>query len=71
MNILKLYMIQVVFEGETTLWEHVEYIFECGRDRVSYFYKVLGNGSLDNARFFEGFLRDDPRLEARVLTDGR
>ena len=46
-------MIQVVFEGETTLWERVEYIFECGRDRVSYFYKVFGNGSLDNARFFE------------------
>jgi len=55
-------MIQVVFEGETTLWERVEYIFECGRDRVSYFYKVFGNGSLDNARFFEGFLKDDPRL---------
>jgi hypothetical protein len=40
----------------------VEYVFECSEDRVSYYYKVYGSGSLDNARFFEGFLKDDPRL---------
>lgn len=55
----------VSFKGRTTLWEAVEYRFVCEPTRVLYSYTVQGKGALDNARFFEGFLEDDPRMEDR------
>jgi len=54
--------IDLVFSGVTSLWEKVDYTFTCMADRVLYGYCVTGEGSLDEARFFEGFLRDDPRM---------
>ena len=51
------------FSGKTTLWEKVVYKFECFEDKVLYGYTVEGSGSIDNARFFEGFLKNDPRME--------
>lgn len=56
---------EVRFIGRTTLWQKAEYTFQCFEDRVLYSYEVFGNGSLDNARFFEGFLKDDPRMQDR------
>jgi len=55
----------VSFTGRTTLWDKVEYIFQCFKDRLLYSYTVFGRGNLDNARFFEGFLKDDPRNDER------
>ena len=52
----------VSFTGETTLWKKVTYTFQCQEDKVLYSYQVAGEGRLDNARFFEGFLKDDPRM---------
>jgi hypothetical protein len=52
-----------VFTGRTTLWERVEYVFECSPERVVYGYKVFGKGKLEEVRFFEGFQQDDPRME--------
>ena len=54
--------IEIVFTGKTTLWETTEYVFTCLEEKVLYGYRVSGEGSLDNARFFEGFLKDDPRM---------
>jgi hypothetical protein len=51
------------FTARTTLWESVEYEFECLEDRVLYGYRVVGKGALDDVRFFEGFRADDPRRE--------
>lgn len=51
------------FIAKTTLWERTEYNFTCLPEKVLYGYKVTGEGSLDNARFFEGFLKDDPRMK--------
>ncbi len=60
-------MIELVFTGKTTLWEKVEYTFKCFKDKALYSYRVYGNGSLDNARFFEGFLKDDPCMEKKLV----
>ncbi|OHB54183.1 MAG: hypothetical protein A2Y12_17055 [Planctomycetes bacterium GWF2_42_9] len=57
--------IDVIFAGKTTLWNRVEYCFSCYNTRVLYAYKVEGCGSLDDVRFFEGFIKDDPRLLAK------
>lgn len=54
--------IKIYFTGKTTLWNKTEYIFFCYPDKILYGYKVYGTGKLDNARFFEGFIRDDPRF---------
>ena len=51
----------VVFKGQTTLWDEVEYVFECSEEKVLYRYTVKGSGMLETVRFFEGFLKDDPR----------
>ena len=56
---------QVIFRGKTTLWEKAEYTFSCEPARVLYGYKVFGKGAVDNARYFEGFLADDPRMKER------
>lgn len=56
--------VEIVFGGKTTLWEKAEYIFKCRPGQILYGYRVYGNGALDNARFFEGFLEHDPRMEA-------
>jgi len=55
----------VSFVGKTTLWEKAVYTFRCLEDKVLYSYKVDGDGKLDNARFFEGFLKDDPRMKSK------
>jgi len=52
---------RLVFTGKTTLWEKVEYIFELQDERVIYSYRVHGTGKLEVARYFEGFLQNDPR----------
>jgi len=57
--------VDVSFTGRTTLWDKVEYIFQCFKDRLLYSYTVFGRGNLDNARFFEGFLKNDPRNDER------
>jgi len=57
--------VHLSFAGESTLWEKVIYTFHCCEDKVLYSYKVYGSGALDNARFFEGFLRDDPRIKSK------
>jgi hypothetical protein len=41
----------------------VEYIFECGPEKIVYKYRVYGRGKLETVRFFEGFLKDDPRMQ--------
>lgn len=53
----------LVFNGRTTLWDQVEYIFTCDDDKVLYHYRVHGQGELETIRFFEGFLKDDPRMD--------
>lgn len=55
----------LTFVGKTTLWDKVEYRFECRSDKVLYNYTVHGKGSLDNARFFEGFEEDNPNVKDR------
>ena len=55
--------VRVTFVGKTTLWEKVEYAFTCEPDRVVYGYRVYGRGTLDEVRFFEGFVADDPRMD--------
>ena len=45
---------------ETTLWDKVVYTLQCEDTRVLYGYSVYGEGKIDMARFFEGFLKDDP-----------
>lgn len=55
----------LTFRGKTTLWPEVEYVFTCREDAVEYGYTVHGQGKIDNARFFEGFLADDPRMKDR------
>ena len=55
--------IEISFTGRTTCWDRVEYIFMCLDDRVMYGYTVHGNGRLENARFFEGFLADDSKMQ--------
>ena len=57
--------VKLVFSGTTSLWEKVEYIFECFEINVLYSYRVMGKGKLDNARFFEGFIANDPRLDKK------
>lgn len=52
----------LVFRGQTTLWDSVEYVFECDEEKVLYHYTVKGAGKLETVRFFEGFLKDDPRM---------
>ena len=54
--------IQVKFTAKTTVWDKAEYIFNIDDDRVVYHYKVYGDGALETVRFFEGFLKDDPRM---------
>ncbi len=53
--------VTVTFAGVTTLWEKAQYTFTCQEDKVLYAYKVSGAGKLDSARFFEGFVENDPR----------
>ncbi|MDF7827076.1 hypothetical protein P4B35_23840, partial [Pontiellaceae bacterium B12227] len=55
--------VMLVFTGRTTLWERVEYVFECRPETVLYGYKVYGKGQLEEVRFFEGFRQNDPRME--------
>ena len=55
--------VEISFMGRTTCWDRVEYTFTCQDDRVLYGYTVHGKGKLENARFFEGFLKDDPKME--------
>jgi hypothetical protein len=52
----------VTFTAKTTAWDKVEYIFTLTENRVVYHYKVFGSGKLETVRFFEGFLRNDPRM---------
>ena len=52
----------LIFHGRTTLWDDVEYVFECDEQKVLYHYTVKGAGKLETVRFFEGFLKDDPRM---------
>jgi len=52
----------LVFQGRTSLWDKVEYTFTCTEDQLLYSYKVYGDGELETVRFFEGFLKDDPRM---------
>ena len=54
---------EIVFVGKTNCWDRVEYTFTCLKDRVLYGYTVHGRGRIENARFFEGFLNNDPRME--------
>jgi len=53
----------IIFNGKTTLWDKVEYIFECWEEKIVYYYRVHGEGKLETVRFFEGFLADDPRTD--------
>ncbi|NIP92187.1 MAG: hypothetical protein GWO24_01425, partial [Akkermansiaceae bacterium] len=55
--------ITLTFAGRTTLWDRVEYVFECGPETVLYGYKVFGRGALEEVRFFEGFRQNDPRMD--------
>ena len=55
----------ITFTGRTTCWDKVEYVFECTKDRVVYYYNVYGTGGLETVRFFEGFLKDDPRMDEK------
>ena len=55
--------VHISFKGITTLWEKTIYVFECSSDFITYHYKVQGNGVLDNAMFFEGFLKNDPKMD--------
>ncbi|MDR0497849.1 MAG: hypothetical protein LBH42_09565, partial [Treponema sp.] len=55
--------VQVKFTARTTVWNKAEYIFDITEDHVVYYYKVYGEGNLENVRFFEGFLKDDPRMD--------
>ncbi|MCC7145610.1 MAG: hypothetical protein IT443_04120 [Phycisphaeraceae bacterium] len=57
--------VTLAFTGQSTLWEKVVYTFTCTPQRVFYSYTVHGQGSLDNARYFEGFLKDNPKLADR------
>lgn len=57
--------ITIFFSGITTLWDSAEYVFECFEQRVLYLYRVTGKGNLDNARFFQGFLRENPKLKGK------
>jgi len=57
--------VRIVFSASTTAWDKVEYIFDIFNERVVYFYKVYGDGKLEDVRFFEGFLKDDPRMEEK------
>lgn len=58
---------RVVFSGTTTIWNKAEYIFDIGEDRVVYHYKVYSDKdsgqTLEDVRFFEGFLKNDPRMD--------
>lgn len=56
---------RVKFTARTTIWRKAEYIFDIDDDRVVYHYKVYGDGSLENVRFFEGFIKDDPRMDQK------
>ncbi|MFZ4703982.1 MAG: hypothetical protein ACOYMG_28390, partial [Candidatus Methylumidiphilus sp.] len=56
--------VTLTFVGKTTLWKRVEYVFTCEPERVAYGYRVHGKGQLEIARFFEGFLQKDPRMDA-------
>jgi len=58
-------LIQVKFNANTTIWEKVEYIFDINEERIVYYYNVYGSGNLENVRFFEGFLQNDPRKKER------
>lgn len=53
----------LTFTGRTTLWDQVEYVFECRPDTILYGYRVFGQGQLERVRFFEGFVHDDPRMK--------
>lgn len=53
----------LTFTGRTTLWEKVEYVFDCRAATVLYGYTVYGKGNLEDVRFFEGFRHNDPRME--------
>ena len=55
--------ILLTFPGRTTLWEKVEYVFECRPTTVLYGYTVYGKGNLEEVRFFEGFRHNDPRMD--------
>jgi hypothetical protein len=55
--------IEISFTGKTTCWDKVVYTFTCLVDRILYGYTVYGKGRLENARFFEGFLADDPKMK--------
>ena len=56
---------RVTFPAKTTAWDKAEYIFEFDDRRVVYYYKVYGDGNLEDVRFFEGFLKDDPRMDKK------
>lgn len=59
--------VTVTFTGKTTLWKKVDYIFTCEDNKVLYNYKVTGKGNIDNARFFESFLEEDPRMDKKFF----
>jgi hypothetical protein len=53
---------RLVFCAKTTLWERIEYVVECDETYLTYHYVTYGNGAIDNARFFQGFPEENPRL---------
>ena len=58
--------VQLKFIARTTAWDNAVYIFDITEERVVYYYEVYGSGNLENVRFFEGFLNDDPRMASKL-----
>jgi len=56
-------VIKAVFSGKSTVWSRAEYVFECRQDTVIYAYTVFGKGNIERGRFFEGYLKNDPKLD--------
>jgi len=57
--------VRVKFTAKTTAWDKAEFIFDIDDERVVYHYRVYGSGNLENVRFYEGFLKDDPRMDEK------
>ena len=58
-------VVKIIFEGKTTLWDKIQYIFECYEKKVIYRFIVYGTGSIDVISFFEGFEFDNPNVKGK------
>ncbi len=56
----------LTFTEKSALWERKEYTIEFGPERIRYWYKVFGHGSVGRAYFFRSWFSDPRTVETEM-----